>query len=550
MIICSIQRTPTGRNPMIIKKIKYKAIVAFSILLASEALWAASSNYTRNNIEYGFTGFTGDFDINTPEYLVTGKKMIDHLASHEIDWLRMGTNISIKKYNSPTDIEFNTKDWEQSVKLYEYAKSKGMKIFFTTYPAYELTPKGLSERDFLTSVRNQYEHLARKFPKADVWQIYNEANTHHKDNYLSVCNHPDFACINNKPTSLPSQYMESLKKTITAARESIKKINPTARITTNAENSEEYAKKYMRELKGTLDIFSFDIYPDEYDHANNFRNLKENLAQLKSEFGEKFWVVETGKPSSAGNCATESTANTEAQKKFLLNLIPAFAEQAVSHVMLYEFRDRDVQWYPECEKRFGISDRKNSEKPAFSPVLKLMQLYKYMPTQGNTVASSQGVYRIYLAYQESFGRAPFKWEVYGDSNDGWLTKVINQNLSRERIREINEDWLMSESGLREKQDVIIRSYQAVFGRTPKPHELTNWKKSAFRGYSSLLKSHENWLASQEAENERIDLITRSYQSVFHRPPTAIELNSWMSTPAKPFEALIENHRNWIDYNQN
>lgn len=496
--------------------------------------------------EYGFTGVLKDSSSTS---INAGHAMADQLAAHDAKWLRIGINISIINYNSPTDMIFNEEDWTSYVDLYNYAKSKGLKIYLNTYPAYELTKLNLSDEDFLKAVSFEYEKLARTFPQADAWQIYNEANWSYKDDYSPICQHAEFNCINGAPTSLPAPYMEKLKKTIMAASSSIKSINPSALITTNAAGANSYAINYMNYLQDALDMEAFDIYPSDGDRANNFSNLKATLSSLKNAFGDRVWIAETGRPSSSADCSYQS-ANANEQKNFFLDLIPAYAEYAIKHIFIYEYQDIDTAWVPECEKHFGVIDRRYFEKPSFTPLMQMLNLYAYMPLQGSTNQTSQALHKLFSAFQDAFGRPPTTWEAYGSfySDSSWLNATINQNLSYDQIMAQNQNWLMSPAGASERKDVVMRSYQNAFGRSPFDEELQSWSSANFGSYANILAAHINWLGSPEGENERAATIRRSYETILGREPFDAELSAWMSASPQPYFSLIESHRNWADYN--
>lgn len=419
--------------------------ITFAISMAMAATDHACSAPSIQT-EYGFTAHIGDRSTNTQERISAHRRMIDELAKNDVKWLRIGVDIAITKYNSPTSITFNEEDWTPAVEIYNYALAKGMKVFFTAYPAYELRKLNLSESDFLKSVNFQFSRLATKFPKAEVWQIYNEANHAYKDDYSPVCNHTDFTCKNGQAVSVSDSYMNSLRNTISTAKNAIRSINPTAKITTNAAGGDAYAQLYMSKLEGTLDIFSFDIYPDEYDHQQNFTSFKSTLRTLNNKYGNNFWLVETGKPSSTGACNTESTAHTAEHKKFLVDLVPAIAEEKVTHALFYEFRDRDTSWIADCEKHFGIIDRHDLQKPAYKSLLEQMKLFAYMPINSDSAKNSQALSRLNQAFQTSFGRPPSTWEAYNTNYDGWLRTVASNNNSYDDIVNTNKYWLFSPEG--------------------------------------------------------------------------------------------------------
>lgn len=527
------------------KKQKYIIVLALMPIIFHANSHSAVKPKLSIQAEYGFTS---GIDLHKPGGMAAARRMIDRLSSHDIRWLRMSLNINVKLYQNPKKITFNEYEWKPYIELYEYARSRNMKTIITTYPAYELAQQKLATNEFLQSVKYQYKRLTLSFPQADVWQIYNEANTHHKDDYLSVCRFEEFACIGNVPTRLPADYMNSLYQTIAIAREAIKEISPNSKITTNAENGSAHSIEYMQRLKRTLDIYSFDLYPDDYDHSRNFPRLKNNLSLLKREFGDGLWIAETGRPSAQGNC-TYRMSDARKQHLFLLDLIPAIAELGIRNVNLYEYQDKDIDWYSECEKHFGITDKRGIDKPASPSILKLTQLYSYMPLNAQTETSSKGLKALFNSFQDSFGRAPTLWEAYGISYDGWLATIIDKNLTYESLNLEHENWLMSQPGADERKAVVSRSYQVAFGRPPKAEE-TKWANANFRNYRSILNSHMNWIGSYNGRAERIDIVRRSYKAVLNREPISSEISEWLSIPPKTYAELIEEHRNWMDYNVN
>ncbi len=510
------------------------ALLAGSLLTSAAGQSALAADYPPPiQIEYGFTT---DSSI----------ALIDQLAEHQVGWVRIGVTPVVVHYQSPTSIAFNETDWQAAIDAAQHARAKGMKVYLNTHPAYELPKLGLSDADFQTAVSTQYQRLAAKFPQVEAWQVYNEANHAHKDDYKPVCERAEFQCSGGQPTVLPAAYMSQLYGSIAAARGAIKAANPNALVTTNAAGGNAYARQYMDQLSPLLDVHGFDIYPGEGDYPQGLSGYKSLLNTLKATYGPSLWLVETGQYNGSGGCAY-GQSNAHVQGDRLRSTIAAAAETGIKHVFLYRQKDFTVPWLniDNCELHFGLVDRLGRNKVSYQPVMEAVDLYAYMPLSGNTVATSRALATLHRGFRDSLGRPPTTWEVH---NDGWLAATV-AGRTYDQIVALNSNWLSSAAGASARRDSIIQSYWEALGRAPIEQEIQQWMSANVVAYHAVMTTHLNWLGTSAGQSEREAAIVRSIQNVLGYTPTAQEVAGWMAGPPVTYQALIEQHRNWADYHQ-
>jgi len=98
----------------------------------------------------------------------------------------------------------------------------------------------------------------------------------------------------------------------------------------------------------------------------------------------------------------------------------------------------------------------------------------------------------------------------------------------------------------DKENMIRRSYEDGFGRTPTADELTYWKsRTDWETYEDLIKLHRVHI--QTNDKAQVSVITASYYAVFWRGPNEAELKYWtdqLKASGTIFKELRDGHRNY------
>lgn len=101
-------------------------------------------------------GFTTHFFPGYQESKLTEAQLlstIDALAQKNVKWIRLPIEMTVKKFYSSQNIEFSEEQLKPYIRLYSYAKSKGLKVFASTVPCYEFNKLSLSSLEKAKAIR-------------------------------------------------------------------------------------------------------------------------------------------------------------------------------------------------------------------------------------------------------------------------------------------------------------------------------------------------------------------------------------------------------------
>ncbi len=147
------------------------------------------------------------------------------------------------------------------------------------------------------------------------------------------------------------------------------------------------------------------------------------------------------------------------------------------------------------------------------------------------------------SYREAFGRdpRPDEWEYWGARADEvahtWNETLVSWHMT----------WLVSPAGAAELDAMIRRSYEEMFGREPTHAELTYWRSDVRKRkhtYVDLIRYHQRWNAAPAVVDE-------TYKVVFGRGPTPTELNYWLDPSRRenvggtPAATVEDWHMTWL-----
>jgi hypothetical protein len=149
------------------------------------------------------------------------------------------------------------------------------------------------------------------------------------------------------------------------------------------------------------------------------------------------------------------------------------------------------------------------------------------------------------SYLEALGREPWEPEIAV-----WLDAVQNGGAGIPELVSQHIEYLVGLSGQRELAELVPRSYEAAFGRPPAAFELSAWQdniRTRRIGYLQVVSDHLDYLVGATGAGELEDMITRSYQRVFGRAPFDNEKSYWVGEVKAhryQFSQLVQFHNRY------
>lgn len=281
-------------------------------------------------IEFGFNTHLDNEAQNMTLDLF--KKCVEDLSGRGQQWIRL----NLQGYNaSSPDI---MSDFDQGL---DYAKQKGLKIaFVVTDPPDPNDPASIS--DF-------YSGLAERFKgKVNIWQIFNEPNTH------------DFRDYGKRP-QLTDEYLEGLSKAVAAASSGIKKVDPDAKttISLSAPQAVDVASEGLKlfgSVIESIDIATLDLYPEANEEL--IAKYPGYVASLHGALGKDIMIGEIGWPTF------ENGFTPQDQARYMGKVMSAFQGGSVKPiaVLFYEWADEQGVG----ENAFGANKADGTPKDAGS----------------------------------------------------------------------------------------------------------------------------------------------------------------------------------------
>lgn len=394
------------------------------------------------------------------------KRNIDELTANKQQWIRFNLLSS----------DFNLQNWDERkqyvIDVIDYAKSKGLKVMLVTdyYPRNKSDNKVAQDAPiscFIDGWKNYMERLGNDLNgKVDLWQIYNEADTHNFRNYSTI--------VGSAPASLPlystyEDYLNDFEKIMEVSSQTLKRINPANKITHNSSGgvSDDWVAlwfDFWDRMAKHSDIISLDLYPENTDDLNL---LWKKIRQMRERYDKPVAIAETG------TCSLAPHRSEQKQKDLLLQYITHAKMGNPSMLLLYEIHDEmDKEKIAgreaiSCVKTYGIKYFDHTKKAAFDDVMKLMQTNPTIPTP--TLYPSPILTRYPAPAQDS--AAPPKGRlVFGDCNVivGWTCDPSNFNKAlkvnfydastNQKIGSTVADRVEGGlGGLADKQDIIINN---------------------------------------------------------------------------------------------
>ena len=138
---------------------------------------------------------------------------------------------------------------------------------------------------------------------------------------------------------------------------------------------------------------------------------------------------------------------------------------------------------------------------------------------------------INMSYLVAFGRYPSRTEL-----KFWRKKQISIHI-KETIKLLFASPFYT---IKEKQQIIIRSYHDAFGRNPHEHEISFLIKKQF-SFIDLLRKHVEVFEHQPEERKK--MLSDTYRIVFNRAASKDEIAYWMRKQLT-FAQLLAMHATW------
>ncbi len=344
-------------------------------LAKSLPLASPTPTLTPGPLEFGFNthltaaGWAHYINMNLANF----KANIDELAVKNQKWVRFNIISSeVAPSGTATTINWDTANLNTYDQAIDYAKSKELKIYLVT-SAVEFA-KDFPASDFQTVVTNYHQFLANRYKgKIDIWQVFNEADTHDFRTYSDI-------------SSLTTDYLTSLKTNFDAAKAAIKAADTNIKVTTNVSGFPVhndsatydnwltfYGNPGSGGLADSMDLISLDMYGDSYTPTFGFDIFRKRVDDTFTKYGKQVVVAETGICSDRIN---DAYFNETKQASDLPQYINAIKSSKASILLLYQLQDEQGSALGDsayrCERSFGIKKVDGTLKPAYDPVMSAM----------------------------------------------------------------------------------------------------------------------------------------------------------------------------------
>ena len=183
---------------------------------------------------------------------------------------------------------------------------------------------------------------------------------------------------------------------------------------------------------------------------------------------------------------------------------------------------------PDKDKRPDTSETPNRPNPSF-------QGFRLISVENNIMSNIRYVRRAEFdaifemlrgSFWTVFGRAPGTGEL-----NAWTKEVQARKLELDQVIAGHKDFLVTPEAAQELRNVIARSYQEAFGRGAADSEMADWVREVTNrriGYEEIVSSHISFLLTESGVQELIDMIVRSFTEVLTRFPSNEELAMWIT----------------------
>lgn len=200
---------------------------------------------------------------------------------------------------------------------------------------------------------------------------------------------------------------------------------------------------------------------------------------------------------------------------------------------------------PDKAKHPDRSETPNRPSPSFQGI-------RFISVENNLMANIRYVRRsefgvafdlIRKSFGTVFGRDPGPMEL-----GVWSKEVQGHNLGFDDVVSRHKDFLLTPDGAQEMRNTISRSYREAYGREPEDIEMVNWVKAVETGgmgFKEIVVALTATLLTERGVQELIDLIVRSFGEVFNRSPGNSELDIWMTETRRSrltYRQIIERHQ--------
>lgn len=262
-------------------------------------------------------------------------------------------------------VRFNVWEWElaeQYLEKYDeaikFAHEAGLKVFLVTnVPG--LSEKGQNIESDLRATRDYYQRLVPRWKgQVNVWQVNNEPDDHEYDDYARIKNNEVY----------PIGYLAAYSRIVAEASQTIKSIDPEARVTINvslwqgSDPGIRYEEAALFDaVKQSIDYVTLDFYPDTSEEAIN--TLQNQVAYFHYRYNLPVLVGELGLPTGDGRFSETD------QGIFVSKAIDSLQSGRVrpEAILLYEFRDEAMR--AGTEASFGFNYADGTPKPGFNQVI-------------------------------------------------------------------------------------------------------------------------------------------------------------------------------------
>lgn len=294
-------------------------------------------------------GFTIEQPAEDPPEMITAS--LEAVASLGMGWVRFGIAASsaVTSWGAPDgDIAVNADAIAAVADAIDAAHGRGLQVCLMLIDVY---PDPAAPEDvFVHKTAQLWTQLGRELGgRADTIQIFNEADGAH---------YRTFTDVGNPPTP---EYLTELASRLALARDTIRAVAPTARITTNLLGypvdaaREERWHQVLDILAPSLDLVTVDAYPQLRE--DDIRDLPHTLSRLAERYGKPVSVGEIG----LNTCAECNSAEQQATAYGLY--ADALRDSIAESVFFYQLRDGDPVT---PDTSFGVMSRDGTtRKPAW-----------------------------------------------------------------------------------------------------------------------------------------------------------------------------------------
>lgn len=316
--------------------------------------------------EFGFT--THLYIANNPLNLTLFRQNVDDLVAGGQTWIRVNIwDWEIAAEGNPrTTIIWNTNNLAIYDQAFNYALEKGLKIFLVTNTPIYSDILNFSPSEYHTLTANYHQFLSQRYAgKINVWQIFNEADTHDYHNYFAL-------------SGLTSNYLNELNQVVGIARSAIKQNDPQANVTMNSTGyplTDQIQNRWFQffdVLNTNLDFLTLDLYPDVNRVDSEMAIMGQRVINVRNRYNKPVAVGETGL------CTRTSLFTEEDQAHYLPLYVENLKIAQPNLILVYEIQDEN-NLPNDCEGSFGLKRVDGTKKPSYEVVLAAMSTTTICP---------------------------------------------------------------------------------------------------------------------------------------------------------------------------